>query len=107
MDSQPIPWRYPVRTTPRHLQSEVNINKTVMSNFPSFTDSYWKSSPFSVVGIDKSLFLLGAAFFHWLNLNPSEQIGGVLVQRARGHGWQAWKGHSGPCPVITVRSPNE
>lgn len=51
-----------------------------MSNFPSFTDSYWKSSPLSVVGIDKTpSFLLGAAFFHWVNLNPSEQTAGVPV----------------------------
>lgn len=58
----------------------MNINKIVMSHFPSFTDSYWKSSLLSAVGIDKTLFLLGAAaFFHWVNLNPSEQIPGVPV----------------------------
>lgn len=59
---------------PRHLQSKVNINKVVMSNFPSFTDSYWKPSQPSAVGIDKPPVLLGAAF---LPLGESEQTPGV------------------------------
>lgn len=62
MDSRPVPLRHLVRTIPRHLQSEVNINKIVMSNFPSFTDSYWKLSQASVVGIDRTSTPPGSGF---------------------------------------------
>lgn len=67
MDSQPVPLRHPVRTIPGHLQSEVNINKTVMSNFPSFTDSYWKPSQhLRLWSSDENLIPPGI----WENLNP-------------------------------------